>query len=36
MPLGISYYEVVAVLESEGLDKFVVGWKELLTDVEVV
>lgn len=32
--LGISYNEVVAVLESEGLDKFVASWKELLGDVE--
>ena len=32
--LGISYNEVVALLESEGLDKFVTSWKELLADVE--
>jgi len=32
--LGISYDEVVALLESEGLDKFVASWKDLLTDVE--
>ena len=32
--LGISYDEVVALLESEGLDKFVASWKELLADVE--
>ena len=32
--LGISYNDVVAVLESEGLDKFVASWKELLGDVE--
>ncbi|MET3176441.1 UNVERIFIED_ORG: transaldolase [Arthrobacter sp. UYCu721] len=32
--LGISYNEVVALLESEGLDKFVASWKELLADVE--
>lgn len=32
--LGISYNEVVAVLESEGLNKFVASWKELLADVE--
>ncbi|WP_104201515.1 transaldolase [Cryobacterium sp. Y29] len=32
--LGISYTEVVALLESEGLDKFVASWKELLADVE--
>ena len=32
--LGISYNEVVAILESEGLDKFVASWKELLADVE--
>ena len=32
--LGISYTEVVALLESEGLDKFVASWKDLLSDVE--
>jgi len=32
--LGISYNGVVALLESEGLDKFVASWKELLADVE--
>ena len=32
--LGISYAEVVALLESEGLAKFVASWKELLADVE--
>ena len=32
--LGISYNDVVALLESEGLDKFVASWKELLADVE--
>jgi transaldolase len=32
--LGVSYNDVVALLESEGLDKFVASWKELLTDVE--
>ncbi len=32
--LGVSYNEVVALLESEGLDKFVTSWKELLADVE--
>lgn len=32
--LGISYDEVVALLESEGLDKFVDSWKSLLADVE--
>jgi transaldolase len=32
--LGISYNDVVALLESEGLDKFVASWKELLGDVE--
>ena len=31
--LGISYNNVVALLESEGLDKFVASWKELLADV---
>ena len=32
--LGISYNDVVALLESEGLEKFVSSWKELLADVE--
>ncbi|MBM6623435.1 transaldolase [Micrococcaceae bacterium RIT802] len=32
--LGISYDEVVGILETEGLDKFVASWKELLADVE--
>jgi transaldolase len=32
--LGVSYNDVVALLESEGLDKFVASWKELLADVE--
>ncbi len=32
--LGIAYNDVVALLESEGLDKFVASWKELLADVE--
>lgn len=32
--LGIDYSDVVAVLESEGLDKFVASWKELLGDIE--
>ncbi|MCY0906704.1 transaldolase [Arthrobacter sp. H14-L1] len=32
--LSISYNDVVTILESEGLDKFVTSWKELLTDVE--
>jgi transaldolase len=32
--IGVSYDEVVAVLESEGLEKFVASWKELLCDVE--
>ncbi|SDX60950.1 transaldolase [Arthrobacter sp. cf158] len=31
---GISYTLVVSVLESEGLDKFVSSWKELLADVD--
>jgi len=31
--LGVSYNNVVALLESEGLDKFVASWKELLADV---
>ncbi|UVJ37681.1 transaldolase [Arthrobacter sp. CJ23] len=32
--LGVSYNDVVALLESEGLEKFVASWKELLADVE--
>ncbi|QDG65273.1 transaldolase [Pseudarthrobacter sp. NIBRBAC000502772] len=32
--LGISYNDVVALLESEGLGKFAASWKELLADVE--
>ena len=32
--LGVSYNNVVALLESEGLEKFVASWKELLADVE--
>ncbi|WP_446666534.1 transaldolase [Flexivirga sp. B27] len=31
---GISYDEVVALLETEGLDKFVTSWSELLADVQ--
>ncbi|WP_413250794.1 transaldolase [Sinomonas flava] len=32
--LGVDYNDVVAVLESEGLDKFVASWNELLADIE--
>ncbi|MFC6355500.1 transaldolase [Luethyella okanaganae] len=32
--VGVSYDEVTAVLESEGVDKFVVSWSELLETVE--
>lgn len=32
--IGISYDEVVAKLESEGLEKFVSSWSELLADVQ--
>ncbi|MCY1235410.1 Transaldolase [compost metagenome] len=32
--VGVSYDDVVELLESEGLDKFVASWKELLGDVE--
>jgi len=32
--IGISYEEVVAILEEEGLDKFVASWTELLDDVD--
>jgi transaldolase len=31
---GIDYNDVVTVLETEGLDKFVASWNDLLTDVE--
>ena len=31
--LGISYDEVTALLESEGVDKFIVSWNELLDTV---
>lgn len=31
--LGVSYNNVVALLESEGLEKFVSSWNELLVDV---
>jgi transaldolase len=34
LAIGVSYEEVVQKLETEGLDKFVVSWKELLADVE--
>jgi transaldolase len=32
--LGASFDDVVAQLESEGLDKFVASWKEFLANVE--
>ena len=32
--LGISYNEIVTLLETEGLDKFVASWKELLNHVQ--
>ncbi len=32
--LGISYQDVVAVLETEGLDKFVASWKQLVEHVK--
>jgi len=32
--LGVSYNDVVALLETEGLDKFVASWNELLGDVQ--
>ena len=32
--LGISYDEVVEQLETEGLDKFVASWTELLETVQ--
>jgi transaldolase len=31
--IGISYDEVTALLEKEGVDKFVVSWNELLDTV---
>jgi transaldolase len=33
--LGISYADVTAVLEAEGVDKFDTSWAELLSDVQV-
>jgi transaldolase len=30
---GISYDEVTALLESEGVDKFIISWNELLDTV---
>jgi transaldolase len=32
--LGISYADVTAVLETEGVDKFATSWTELLTSVQ--
>lgn len=32
--LGVSYQDVVGLLETEGLDKFVASWNELLGDVQ--
>ncbi|WP_394940874.1 transaldolase [Psychromicrobium sp. YIM B11713] len=32
--LGVHYNDVVALLEKEGLEKFVASWKELLEDVQ--
>ncbi|NVM99223.1 transaldolase [Arthrobacter sp. SDTb3-6] len=32
--LGISYNDVVGLLETEGLDKFVASWKDLLNHVQ--
>ena len=32
--LGIDYNEVIAKLESEGVQKFVDAWKDLLTQLE--
>jgi transaldolase len=31
--LGISYDEVTELLETEGVDKFIVSWKELVESV---
>ena len=31
---GVSYEDVVAVLETEGVDKFEVSWNELLASVQ--
>ena len=31
--LGISYDEVTELLETEGVDKFIVSWNELLDTV---
>ncbi len=32
-PLGIDYDDVTALLEKEGVEKFVVSWNELLDTV---
>jgi transaldolase len=32
--LGISYNDVVGLLETEGLDKFVASWQDLLDHVQ--
>jgi transaldolase len=32
--LGISYADVTAVLETEGVDKFAKSWAELLSSVQ--
>jgi transaldolase len=32
---GVSYNDVVEVLETEGLDKFVASWADLLADVQI-
>jgi transaldolase len=32
--LGVSYADVVAVLEREGVDKFAKSWEELRSDVK--
>jgi len=32
--MGISYDEVTALLEAEGVEKFIVSWNELVASVE--
>jgi transaldolase len=32
--LGISYDEVTELLESEGVEKFIISWKELIESVD--
>jgi transaldolase len=33
--MGVSYDEVTELLETEGVDKFIVSWNELVESVDV-